>query len=662
MKKIIHSGLIRWIWGCGFFFMVLLTLLRLVFYKVFIPAGETGIGRSLWMGFRYDARLVASFLVLLLILGFFLKPYAKSRVRRVYFSLTGIFIFLLISFYTFDFAHYAYLRRRLNASVLNYMEDQAISLNMVWQSYPVIRILLGWVIAFAAVFFVCKYLFKINKIAPAQISRRNVVISYIVSFLVFAVAIFGRVGQFPLRWSDAYRLGNQSRADIALNPFQSFMSSLKFRKEGFDQAKVKTYYPLMAKQLGVDRPDSGTFSFARTVKAADSVQLISRRPNIVLVICESFSGYKSSMWGNPLNTTPYFNELTQKGVFFTNCFSPAYGTARGVWAIMTGIPDVAGKKTASRDPNVVDQHIIMNEFTGYKKFYFLGGSASWANIRGLLEGNIDGLQLYEEEDYKSPKVDVWGISDKNLFLEANAVLKQQTEPFFAIIQTADNHRPYTIPEEDRKHLELRQLPDDSLRRYGFWSNEELNAYTYMDYTYKTYFEAAAKEKYFDNTLFVFVGDHGIRGDAKDMFPKVWTEQGLTCQHVPLLFYAPSFLQPKTIGKKVSQVDIMPTIAALSGMPVRNTTLGKNIFASDSATRSYSFVIDPDEETIGLAGEKYFYQYSFRTKKDGFFSMTDNRVIPPGEPEPALNEEMRNLAMGYYETARYLLFTNKRQRK
>jgi phosphoglycerol transferase MdoB-like AlkP superfamily enzyme len=136
------------------------------------------------------------------------------------------------------------------------------------------------------------------------------------------------------------------------------------------------------------------------------------------------------MCGNPLNTTPYFNELCKQGVFFKNCFSPAYGTARGVWAIITGIPDVTTNKTASRNPNLVDQQTVLNDIKGYEKFYFIGGSASWANIRGLLTGNINNLHLYEQEDYRSAKVDVWGISDKNLFLEASRILKKETTPFY----------------------------------------------------------------------------------------------------------------------------------------------------------------------------------------------------------------------------------------
>src|SRR6185437_15200942 len=211
---------------------------------------------------------------------------------------------------------------------------------------------------------------------------------------------------------------------------------------------------------------------------------LKTRPNVVVVICESFSAYKSSMWGNPLNTTPFFDSLCKSGLFFDHCFTPSYGTARGVWAVITGIPDVsAASTTSSRNPAAVDQHTIINDFSGYDRYYFLGGSTSWANIRGLLTNNIDGLHLYEQQDYSAPKVDVWGISDKNLFLEANKALRKEKKPFFAVIQTADNHRPYTIPEEDRQAFHPVTEPLDTLRRYGFSSNDEMNAFRYTDFVY-----------------------------------------------------------------------------------------------------------------------------------------------------------------------------------
>jgi phosphoglycerol transferase MdoB-like AlkP superfamily enzyme len=334
--------------------------------------------------------------------------------------------------------------------------------------------------------------------------------------------------------------------------------------------------------------------------------------------------------------------------------------------VITGIPDVVELRTASRYPNLVDQQTVLNEIPDYNKYYFIGGSASWANIRGVLTDNIKGLHLYEQEDYKSSSINAWGISDKDLFLEANKVLKEQSKPFFAVIQTADNHEPYTIPEEDLPFITLRNFPDDTLAKYGFWSNKELNEYAYIEYSFKTFLEAAAKEKYFNNTIFVFVGDHGLNGNANSMFPKVWTEEVLTSHHVPLLFYAPSLLKPQVIERKVSQVDIIPGLTYLAGLQVNNTTMGRNIFLNPTLPDSneitnHTFILQPDNHRIGLLTGKYYYKYDLQSKEEKVFSLLNNDPLPAGEPDSAFLSKMRNLTMGYYETSRYLLFNNKKKK-
>ncbi|MGH2565160.1 MAG: LTA synthase family protein, partial [Ginsengibacter sp.] len=391
--------------------------------------------------------------------------------------------------------------------------------------------------------------------------------------IILGIGIFGRLNQYPLRWSDAFSFNDDFKANLSLNPVQSFLSTLEFINSSYDLKKVKEYYPLMTQYLKIENPDTATLNFKRVFNPPSQAST----PNVVVVICESFSAYKSSMWGNPLNTTPYFNEMCRHGIFFDRCFTPAYGTARGVWAVVTGIPDVEYPNTASRNPSYVDQNTIINQYKGYDKFYFLGGSTSWANIRGLLTNNIDGLHIYEENDYKAKAVDVWGISDKRLFLEANNILRQQAHPFFAVIQTADNHRPYTIPNEDKGTFVLKKYSTDSLKQFGFQSNEELNAFRYTDFSFQTFIEAAKKESYFNNTIFVFVGDHGIRGEAGNMFPKAWSIDGLTTQHVPLLFYSPALLAPQRIDRTCSQVDLLPSASALAHVRYINTTIGKNLF-------------------------------------------------------------------------------------
>src|SRR6185295_20075286 len=113
----------------------------------------------------------------------------------------------------------------------------------------------------------------------------------------------------------------------------------------------------------------------------------------------------------------------------------------------------------------------------------------------------------------------------DLFLEANDLFKKETKPFFAIVQTSDNHRPYMIPETDTDFEKI-IVPDDQLRKYGFESVREFNTFRYADYCFKKFIEAAEKEEYFHNTIFVFVGDHGVAGNATSVYPAAWTDQRL----------------------------------------------------------------------------------------------------------------------------------------
>ncbi|MBC7423231.1 MAG: LTA synthase family protein, partial [Ferruginibacter sp.] len=450
----------------------------------------------------------------------------------------------VILFYAVDYFYYDYLQQRLNASVLNYFNDAGISYKMATESYPVFKVLLGLIIlSVLAGYYFNRMIAKYQRQLPYSNTKFSV--WYVVVFLFFALGVFGKIGQFNLRWSDAFTLSDNFKANLALNPFQSFFSTLNYKDTHPDVKIVKENYALMANYLGVQKQDSIHLNYEREYTGNTANP---NPPNVIIVICESFSMYRSSMSGNPLNTTPYFNELCKKGVFFDRNFTPSYPTARGVWATVTGIPDVLGdnNRSASRSPDVVDQQLIINDLKGYDKFYFLGGDPTWANIKGLLLNNIDSLHLYSQENFKAKKLNVWGIDDKNLFLEANSQLAKQQKPFFAIIQTADNHRPYSIPNEDLGQFKKVAYADDTIHKYGFENIDQLNAFRYTDFCYQQFFEAAQKEKYYANTIFVFVGDHGIGGNANAMYPLSWTEQRLTNEHVPLLFYAPALLQPKLV--------------------------------------------------------------------------------------------------------------------
>lgn len=649
----------RWISSVLLVFVAVMTLLRLLFFFRYNPPGKAFSGSAMLMGLRFDLKFTCIIAVSIMVLCSIslINPFKKTGAAKFWNIIIPVVFFILLLVYAVDYFHYGYIQQRLNASILSYFNDAAITLNMGLESYPVGKVLLLIVVLTIVFVFVFKKLL-FNYQTQYVIDKRKGIGWYILFFLLFGLGIFGKIGQFNLRWSDAFTLSDTFKGNLALNPFQSFFSSLRFRDTKPDISKVRQYYPLMSDYLGVQKKDSVQLNFEREY----SFEQNNTRPNVVLVICESFCMFRSSMAGNPFNTTPYFNALCKNGIFFDRCFTPSFPTARGVWAIITGIPDVMGdnNRTASRNPEVVDQQTIMNDIKGYEKLYFIGGDPTWANIKGVLLNNIDSLHLYSQDDFKAPKADVWGIDDKSLLLESNEILAKQQRPFFAVIQTADNHGPFTIPEKELAFFKKVSYQQDSLRKYGFESDAELNAFRYTDYCFEKFMEAARKEKYFANTIFVFVGDHGMPGNSDAVYPKSFSEKELTREHVPLLFYSPQLLKPQTIHHVCSQLDIMPSVATLLKASYRNNAMGQSLFDSSVNYGQSAFVIDHEAGTIGMLNNEYYYVKNGRTNKVDLVSIINNSPVPVNKTTDSIKNQLGILADAYYTTSKYLLFNNRKK--
>lgn len=616
------------------------------------------MGRAFWLGFRYDLRIVAVAAVITFLISL-IKPINAFRTnlgKKLSFAIWAIFTFSFVIIYIAGIAYYSYLGSSLNASVLEYLKEGSTSFGMVMESYPVFWLLLVIIVGtFLLHLFVRKaYHWVKNRATPTTKKAR--IVSGTAFFLLLAFCIFGRLGQFPLRWSDAFTLGSDYASNMALNPYQSFFSTLSHTQVSFDKKAVQKSYPIMTDFLGIQHPDATKLNFERIVHPDTPSKV---KPNVVLVICESFSYVKSSMAGNELDPTPYFNQLSKNGLLFTRCFSPAVGTARGIWAVVAGTPDVERTSTSSRNPGAVNQHTIIADFKGYDKSYFIGGSLSWANIRGLLANNIPGLKTYEQPDYDAPKINVWGVSDKHVFQKANQVFAKETKPFFAVIQTADNHRPYTIPDEDKAAFKLVNYSKKEVQENGFTSLDEVNAFRYTDYCFKLFMEQAKKESYFKNTIFVFVGDHGTKGDASKYFPDAWNNGSLVNMHVPLLFYAPGLIQPKVIHHPASQLDILPTLAGLAKIDYTNTTLGRDLlgpYLTRHPDKYASFIYDPAKLTVGIIQDSIYYYYSANGNRAAkAFSMTGKDPVTLSD---SAQKHYHDLTSAFYQTTKYLILNNK----
>ncbi len=252
---------------------------------------------------------------------------------------------------------------------------------------------------------------------------------------------------------------------------------------------------------------------------------------------------------------------------------------------------------------------------------------------------------------------VWGIGDKELFLEANDIFRKEQKPFFAFIQTSGNHRPYrrTIPESDTDFKKI-TVSDDQLKKYGFESLDEFNSFRYSDYCFQKFIETAQQEEYFQNTIFVFVGDHGLAGNAEAVYPPVWTDLRLTDEHVPLLFYAPFLLAPQKHREVVSQIDILPTIAGMIHQSYINTALGRDLL-DPNKKNNYAFVTNTSD-AIGMVTDEFFYLRNINSNEEQLKPMHNGNIQYSKSQQDSARKRLSDFTTAFYETAKYLLMNNK----
>jgi len=652
-------------------YFLVLVLLRVGFYFWFLEEKLEQPASVLWhafgIGVRFDLRIA-----LLLMLPLAAVSYLPGGLglrggfgARLAVITSALMAATITFFYITDFAHYAYLDERLNASVLRFLEDGMDSFQMVWESYPVVWLLVLLFGTTAAVAMLTRM--AVRRYQSHAINHswtRHLLVSVLVlPVLVFSV--MGKVGAtVPLRWSDAFFSGDQDVAALGLNPVVFFIDTLQNTTRPYDERKLKQLYPLVADYLGVDQPDVGTISFSRQVAGRDWPG--ARRPNVVFVHLESLGANRSSLYGNPLGATPKIDEIASQGLFFPNFMVPSSGTARTVFGLITGIPDVTwGGSTATRNPLIADQYTLVNAFEGYQKLYFIGGSAGWANIKGLLETGIDDLELWEEGDYDAPNIDVWGISDRELFKAAHKRLTEipDDQPFVAFIQLAGNHKPFTIPDDD-SGFEVRDVDSALLHRYGFLGVDQYNAVRLMDYNIGYYLdELVANSHYAGNTLFVMYGDHNDRSHRSEHMGYSDALK-LDKHHVPMFLYGPGIIDtPQVISAPASLVDIMPTVLSYIGLPYENRTLGRDLLASHGERYALTFGGDrSNRPTIGLLGSEFHASMYADGAEAKLFSLDqpslDNDVSAT-RPEAFVRQS--ELLMGLYQASRYMLLHNRKDR-
>lgn len=599
---------------------------------------------------------LAVFLLLAIIYHTRCREHGLSSGREVRW-IWGVYSLFVVGFvllaYATDFGSFSYNRVRLNGTVLVFLQNPLISAQMIWQSYPVIPGVLAIALLIAALLWLFG---RLRGWQPLRLARGPRWAVNTVVTLVLLAMMWGKLSLYPLRWGEVFDGRDRFVAQVALNPVLFFLETRVTSDLGVDLAGVKATHQALADYFGIPKryDAQGQPSLLRSIAPRP---LVTGTPNVVFIQLESLSIFKTSLLGNPLNPTPFLQELAGRSIFFDRFHVVMENTSRSMFATLFGIPDVSGLDwNATRNPLLVEQYCPINTLDDYEKYYFLGGSANWAQIRAALKNNIAGLKIFEEGSYRAPIVDVWGIADVDLLLEGGETLQKARRPYFAYFQTSGNHPPFTIPAHLRDFRTVAVAQAD-LAAQGFASIEEFNAVRLMDYSLKKFFAAQTRSADFLNTVYVLWADHGIsRGTTDTRFAAV----PLAIHRIPALIYAPGFIKAgRRVSSVASQMDIIPTVMSLLGRKILTQTLGKDALDPRYATLGGAFTFSTWQRppTIGFIQQQNYLVHN----PDGrtfLFDLQAQGEQDNAAARPEKTRELTQLAQGFYAWSRYLMEHNK----
>jgi phosphoglycerol transferase MdoB-like AlkP superfamily enzyme len=365
---------------------------------------------------------------------------------------------------------------------------------------------------------------------------------------------------------------------------------------------------------------------------------------------ESFAGRYVGALGSQDQITPEFDKLSKEGLLFTRFFANGTHTHQGMFASMACFPNLPAFEYLMQSPEGGNHFSGLPQLLsarGFQDAYVYNGDFAWDNQQGFFS-NQGMTHFVGRNDYVNPVVSdpTWGVSDQDMFDRGIAELNQlkDDKPFYALLQTLSNHTPYALPDV---------LPTESVKGHGSL-DLHLTAMRYSDWALGQFFKKAKQQPWYNDTLFVVLGDHGFAA------PEPMTEMDLYRFHVPMLLIAPGIQQ--LFGTEnttvASQVDMVPTIMGRLGDDVQHQCWGRDLLTLPKEDQGFA-MIKPSgsDQTVALIkGDRILIQPKDVSARAWNYQLGTSPQSSPA-PEHADDAQLLKQLNSYIQTATSSLLDN-----
>jgi phosphoglycerol transferase MdoB-like AlkP superfamily enzyme len=446
----------------------------------------------------------------------------------------------------------------MDATPLQYFKNPK-EMGATVSSAPVFTLLIIFILLSALFIFIYKKYFSVFFYDKEKNFRAFNLLIAIFLFAFLFVPIRGGFQKIPMNISDVYFSEKLFADHAAINLPWNIMFSILNKN---NPENPFHYFPeKKAEQLVHELYNTGPLKVPSILSV--------KKPNIVIIILESFTAKWVGCLGGVPGVTPNLDKIAADGLLFTNIYAAGDRSEKGQIAILSGYPNQA-THSIIKTPNKTRSLPSLNkalEKEGYQSSFTYGGELEFANIKSYLV-NVGFDELTDKYSFPvSQRTTSWGVHDEFVFNHFFEDLKNKKAPFFATLFTLSSHEPYDVPM--KPHFPGKD--ETTLFK---------NSIYYTDSVIGNFIKKSKNESWWKNTLVVFVADHGhpLPGhDANDRPSKF---------HIPLIFSGGALKAKGRVDNIGSQTDIATTILHQLDLSSDKFNWGKDLL--DSSARQFAF--------------------------------------------------------------------------
>lgn len=589
---------------------------------------------SFYHGLAFDARVISGVVVipyLLLAFTWLFKWQPKWLVRffSIYFMAAFAFV---IACAMSDPPYFDYYGSRLSNDILTWSDNPGMMMELLLADWSFIPFIIwGFMIGFLFWYLILRIevsCFRNPEPALKPGTKAGVL------FLSFAGLFLGMRGDYdfngkPAVTADAFFSDFTFINQLALNPVFNLVDSYAVYK--VEYTDDETAISNARKYLGI------TSDLASPIARKVIPDSVESPKNVVLLILESQTAYKTGLYGREKGLSPFLDSLASVSLLYKNTYTTGVHTRNGIYGTMTGFPTLKGNRPMQASIGNGKPYAglpLTLKNLGYNTAFFCTGKKDFDNMGGFLSFNgFD--RVFSQADYPKEAIfNKWGVTDHFMFnwsLPVLDSLHKQNKPFLASFLTISAHEKTALARPPG-FIPTAKKDDDQRFQLADWSLKE-------------FFKLAEKQPWYKNTIFVLVADHGFK--VNHVY-----DQPLCYHHTPLIFFSPDHIQPKSDDKLSLQIDIFPTLMGILKQPYINNTLGV-----DLTKESRPFAYFSSGTNIGCLDDE-FYLILGGSGKEFLFRYKDEEETNLIEKYPELVREMKAYTLTMFQTTQWMIQNRK----